>query len=293
MTSKSKLIVPKGLDEKLFAAQYETALQDREKRFKLESARLAELQKVRIDMAAEAARSNGITVSPPSEKIVAFHKQTLKKLGTLRPIHADTPSTPIDIGPPYAAALPPLSTFDGPIESKPWNNSPDPTRGELGGVLGTWAGGQAMLQTGFVIPAWARSSGTYQVEVVASMKGIYYLHAPAYGIAEFELDLFVVFIDEVPEPSASYMATANIGSAITPFFSGGTQWDYLDNLSAAPASEQQKDTGLSFTEKFTFPMGDAPGPIQVQVGLIQKIAATPGAIASVDPELTIQSISIA
>jgi hypothetical protein len=49
--------------------------------------------------------------------------------------------------------------------------------------------------------------------------------------------------------------------------------------------------GLSqFDQPFTFTVGDAPGPVRIDAGIVLKVAATPWAVGTIDLEMSVLSI---
>jgi hypothetical protein len=117
------------------------------------------------------------------------------------------------------------------------------------------------------------------VDVAATMRGLYYVMAPAFGIAEIEADLYVNFTDNAVVPS-SYFAQTNLAAAGTGFFGGGREFAAISN----------PDGVSQFDRRFNFIVGDAPGNVQIDAGVVLKVTATPGAVATIDLEMTILSI---
>jgi hypothetical protein len=277
-----KLIVPRGLDPKSVRSLNATAIRAQGKAFKANSRRFRELQSLKIGAAKLAAMESGVRRTPVSKAMVA---DTKRIVGSLRRLLPDTPPpTPLIYGPPYSSSIPLQSSLTGETLFIPWDNAPNARTGQVGGSLTAFSsrGGVATVQSAVSSVFNASVSGVYDVDIGATMRGIYYLMSPPYGIAEVEADLYVNFTDNARVPS-SYQAKTNLAGGLAGIFGGGRELAPITN-----------PNGLSqFDQRFSFTVGDAPGNVQIDAGIILKVTATPGAVATIDLEMTILSIGFA
>jgi len=271
--------VPRGLDSKLVKSLNAAALRAQSKRFKANSERFLKLQKLKIGAAALAAKEAGVRRTRPSKEMIANAKSIAASLHRLLP---DTPPpAPLIFGPPYSSSIPLQSSLTGETLFIPWHGAPNSRTGQVGGSLTAFSlrGGVGTVQSAISSVAFAAVPGTYEVDVAATMRGMYYVMAPAYGIAEIEADLYVNFTDNAVSPS-SYFAETNLVGSVTGFFGGGREF----------AAVNSPDGVSQFDRRFTFTVGDAPGNVQIDAGVVLKVTATPGAVATIDLEMTILSI---
>jgi hypothetical protein len=301
--AQKKLVVPFGLDARLIRSRYAGMLPGRKKAFGAEFERFSQLQQLRIDAAARSARIQGLKLRPLERQDVALAKRTVATLKRLRPdiprhFPPDGPS-PVLMGPPYNASVPVQFSSSGEVDFRAWDAGPKAATGQVGGALNTWSGGVGMAksQVGLFLqvpkpPVSASGLPTYEVVVQATLIGNYYLAAPPGGYAAASADLTLDFLDEVPEPSFDQPQLVGlISEALLPPFTPTTAWDYLNNLNLELSPKPP--TPYSFQQLFKVNMGDAPGPVQINVGVTQKVSGSPGAIAGIDIEMTVLSIGFA
>jgi hypothetical protein len=280
--AERKLIVPRGLDLQSVRSLNAAAARAQEQRFEAESKRFRELQLLKMSAAEFAAKEAGVERTPVGKSSIA---NTKRIVGSLRRLLPDVPPPPpVLYGPPYSSAAPLQSSLAGETLFIPWDHAPDARTGQVGGSLTAFSlqGGTATIQSGVSSVFHASVRGTYDVDIGATMRGIYYVMSPAFEIAEIEADLYVNFTDNAVIPSTYYAQKNLVGSA-QGFFGGGREFNEITN-----------PNGLSqFDQRFSFTVGDAPGNVQVDTGVVLKVAATPGAIATIDLEMTILSIGFA
>jgi hypothetical protein len=276
----------------------------RKKAFSAEFERFSELQQLRLASAAQSARAAGIKPSPLSRQSLALARRTVATLKRLQP---DTPRHfppdvpgPVLAGPPYNASVPVDFSSSGEVDFRPWDAGPKAATGQVGGALNTWSGGVGMAksQVGVFLQVPtppAPGLHTYEVVIRATLIGSYYLASPPGGYAAASADLTLDFLDEVPEPAFDQPHSVNlITMALLPFFPNPA-WDYLNNTNLAlpRPPPPQLPNPYSFEQTFQVNMGDAPGPVQINVGVTQTVTASPGAIAAIDIEMTVLSIGFA
>jgi hypothetical protein len=300
--AKRKFVVPFGLDARVVRSRYAASLPVRKKAFTAEFARFEELQQLRIETAAQSARAAGIKASTLSRQSVALARRTVATLKRLQPdiprhFPPDVPG-PVIAGPPYNAAVPVDFSSSGEVSFRPWDGAPKAATGQVGGALNTWSGGVGMAksQVGLFLqvpkpPASAGGLPTYEVVVRATLIGNYYL-AAAGGYASASADLTLDFLDEVPSSAFDQPHSVNLVTAGLLPFLPNPLWDYLNNTNLALPGPPppQLPNASSFEYTFQVNMGDAPGPVQIDVGVTQTVTATPGAIAGIDIEMTVLSI---
>lgn len=301
--ARKKLVVPFGLDAKVVRSRYAAMLSARKRAFSAEFEGFTELQQLRFDGAAQAVRAAGVKPAPLSRQSLALARRTVATLKRLQPdiprhFPPDIPG-PILAGPPYNASVPVEFSSNGEVDFRPWDAGPKAATGQVGGALNTWSGGVGMAKSevGLFLqvpkpPGSASGLATYEVVVQATLIGNYYLAAPTGGYAAASAELTLDFLDEVPEPSFDQPNSVGlISEALLPPFTPTTAWDYLNNLNLALSPPPP--TPYSFQQIFKVNMGDAPGPVHINVGVTQKVSASSGAIAGIDIEMTVLSIGFA
>lgn len=303
MARVQKLLVPFGLDAKLVRSRYAAMLPAQKKAFSAEFERFSQLQQLRIDAAARSARAAGVKTPESSELNIAAAKRAVATLKRLRP---DVPSHfppdgpgPVLQGPPYSASVPVDFSSNGAVDFKSWDQGPIAGTGQVGGALNTWSGGVGMAksQVGLFLqvpkaPSSAGGLPTYEVVVQATLIGNYYLAVPNVGYASASADLTLDFIDDASTPPFDQPHSVNlVDESLLPPFSPNAAWDYLNNTNLALSP--RPPTPYSFQQTFLVNMGDTPGPVQINVGVTQKVSASVGAIALIDIEMTVLSIGFA
>ncbi len=302
--AQKKLVVPFGLDAKLIRARYAAMLPARKKAFGAEFQRFSELQQLRFDTVAQSARAAGVKPVPLSRQNLALARRTVATLKRLQPhiprrFPPDVPS-PVVAGPPYNASVPVDFSSSGEVDFRPWDAGPKAATGQVGGALNTWSGGVGMAksQVGVFIQVPAPPTPglhTYEVVVRATLIGNYYLASPPGGYASASADLTLDFLDEFPEPPFDQPHSVNLISVGLLPFLPNPMWDYLNNTNLAlpRPPPPQLPNPYSFEQTFQVSLGDAPGPVQINLGVTQRVAATSGAIAGIDIEMTVLSIGFA